>query len=189
MKKLLLVLCVCICIVTNSCQYSHKTENNDKGLFEADETIEVDKSLEANDLFEVILETMNANDIESLTELFSTQALESDGFAEQLQRLLQCYEDGEIISTRDWGLNTRAVNDEDEQGNTMRLREAYASYDVHTSSGVYRIAFAQVREDTENPSRVGLLSLYVLKLEINAKPTQAYRGDGQYIPGIHIGVY
>lgn len=90
-----------------------------------------------------------------------------------------------MVSYEDWGdpgmdggMNT------DNRGHYWK--KLYATYDVETTQEPYRFAMEYIALDTDDENSTGIRSLYVIKLKEDTNPHRAYRGDGEYTPGIQL---
>lgn len=88
--------------------------------------------------------------------------------------------DGEMISFKRYGPGSNSFK----EGN-IYSKEIFASYDVTTTKGVYRISILFCTVDTQTPGNVGILSLYIIRAE-NSDTDHAYWGDDSRSPGINI---
>ena len=147
------------------------------GLFDSDNQI-------ANARKEKVLEALQSKDESALKALFSKSAIaDAKNFDDGMKSLFDYYE-GDFVSYNNWG--GPGVEETREDG--YRLKEFYSTYDVKTSERTYRFAMQDVTIDIANPNNVGIRSLYVIKMEDDTDPLFAYRGDGQYTPGINMNI-
>lgn len=98
---------------------------------------------------------------------------------------LFAYYIGTVLTYKNFG-GTMAEMSLDNDGNEKKV--LYPSYDVKTSCDNYRITFKFVVTDTTNRENEGIWSLYVIKAKDDVNLDVAYRGDNEYIVGIHINV-
>lgn len=108
---------------------------------------------------------------------------ESKNFAQSVTGLFDFYE-GDFISYNDWGGPEVFTEREDGQ----IIKRMNSTYDVETSKEKYRIAIQNVVDDTTNSDNVGIRSFYIIKAENDTDLQFAYRGDGEYTPGIHFNI-
>ena len=136
----------------------------------------------ANERFEKIIESIQNQDSTALKSLFSDKALkEAQNIDETINELFDYYQ-GEMLSYDDWaGPITSA-----KKNYSHYLKRLDATYDVETSQDKYRFAMIYISTDTEDPDNVGVLSLYIIKLEDDTDPQYSYRGDDKDTPGINI---
>lgn len=138
-----------------------------------------------NEVIEEILGGLERKDFEALRQLFSSNAIPHiENFNEDVNRLFE-YFSGTVVSYKN-PCGGAEVHIEKEDG--FIKEEKYWTYDITTDECAYRIAFYEVSKDTKTPNNVGLWSIYIIKMEYDTDPEYAYRGDGEYTPGININV-
>lgn len=142
-----------------------------------------DQSIADKKLAEVLTAVQN-QDKDALGALFSANSLKSvEMFDAQMDELFTYFQ-GEPEAYNDWG---GPVVETAREG--FQVREVMESnYDVKTTKGAYRIAIRTVTKDSRASDNVGIQSLYIIKLEDDPYPQYAYWGDGEFTPGINIGV-
>lgn len=132
-----------------------------------------------------ILDALQRRDEEDIKTMFSVNAVERiDDFDKTIKELFEYFQ-GHVVSYED---PCGGPEEQTEINDGHKKEERYWTYDVKTSVNQYRIAFYEVSCDTENTYNVGIWSLYIIELEKDTDPQFAYRGDGMYTTGIHIGV-
>ena len=133
---------------------------------------------------EKVLDSLESGDVKQLISLFAANTIsETVDMRESLDMLFSYYK-GNYISYNNWSATGSATTRE---GNHI-VKEIYGTYDVTTDVGVYRFAFLYVAEDSSTPNNIGIRSIYVINMADDIDPQYAYRGDGLYTPGIHIGI-
>lgn len=147
-----------------------------------------DLSRNNNELPQSIKQTLSAcetKDIELAKSKFAPNALVViDGFDDSFV-LLSDYFTGTIIMHKDPNGGPESTKEVD-QGYCRE--DKHWSLDVTTDKEEYRVAIHEVSMDTKNPDNVGIWSIYIIKMEDDTNPAYTYRGDGRYLPGIHIGI-
>lgn len=130
-------------------------------------------------MLERIMESLERED-ESMENLFSANTINScKSLGEQITLLNQFF-CGEIDSVTNKGVISHESTD---HGTVTEIIQA--SYDISTTSDVYRIAFQFCLADTINPDNVGLQSLYIIKAEDSDKDF-SYWGGHKWEAGIFI---
>ena len=77
---------------------------------------------------------------------------------------------------------------EDDKDSGIERKWYNMSYDVTTSTEIYRMAFIWCAKDTGDSGNVGIESFYILKANDDPNyPQYSYGGDGAWTPGINIG--
>ena len=137
----------------------------------------------ANGQMEKVLKALQQKDKETLTDMFSKTAIaKEDDWEKSLDELFDYYQ-GEYISYDDWGGPG--------SGETVELdkieKDIESTYDVKTSVGEYRFSLFEYTENTFTEANVGIMSLYIIKMEDDTDQKSAYWGDGKNTPGINIG--
>ena len=175
-SKYVIVLVAIIATLLNACasdgdaMFDRVFDNGQRG-----QVGEIDK----------ILDALQRRDEEDIKAMFSVNAVERiDDFDKSVEELFE-YVQGNVISYED---PCGGLEEQEETNDGHKKVERYWTYDVKTSMDQYRIAFYEISHDTKNTQNVGIWSLYIIKLENDTDPEFAYRGDGKYTPGIHIGV-
>lgn len=136
----------------------------------------------ANEKFENLLDVIQNDDIESLSLLFSPSGKNDDfnKFADELCN----YFVGSVLSYEDWG--GPYVEVDSEQGSVKKIMES--SYDVITTEYNYRFAIRYIVRNDTKPENIGIESLYIINSKDDTLLEYAYLGDGEFRPGINIGV-
>ena len=173
MKKVaVLLLTLVIGVMICAC-----AKRGDSMILDDDRTI-------ANKKLAEVLTAVQKQDKDALTVLFSADSLkDAEMFDAQMDELFTYFE-GELESYNDWG---GPVVETAREG--FQVHEAMESnYDVKTTKGSYRIAIRTITKDSWDANNVGIQSLYIIKLEDDPLPQYAYWGDGEFTPGINIGI-
>jgi hypothetical protein len=137
----------------------------------------------SEDKFKSFLFAIETGNKDTIRALFSYNKINNiSDFDDDIDGLLTYYQ-GNHSSYDYWGLGTDIDVD---SGITKKWFNI--SYDVTTPIDVYRIAIYWCVQDTGDDANVGIWSLYILKLSADSNPDYAYRGDGQWTPGIHIAI-
>jgi len=174
--KMKIVFCVVFLMVLSA---SCTLEESNTGYKTQDtNTILADESMNK------VLEAIQSENTELLLSLFSENALANAEDTTEQANSLYAYYQGNCLSYDNWGRPNVEVIKEDDQ---LR-KELYTTYDIHTEIGKYRVAFLYIAEDTKNPTNVGIWSMYIINWNDDTDPEIAYRGDDNYLPGIHIGI-
>ena len=138
----------------------------------------------AKKLFEKAIEALDNGDVEGLRKLFAPNAINvTENFEDKLDEIFEYYR-GEYISCE----YKNAMNSELTQSEGKVAREASVSCDFETTEEIYRMALTYKDIDTAEPDNVGVLSLYIIRLEDDLDKDSVYRGDFKGIPGSNIGV-
>ena len=133
--------------------------------------------------FEKILNAIQNKDMATLKLLFSKKALtEVEDFDAMANDLFDFFQ-GDFVSYDDWdgAVAGEGLREEGKEWYTIQ-----PTYDVKTSEQEYRFAFKEFTTNEFEPDKVGIWSLYVIKKEDDTDPEVAYRGDGEWTPGIII---
>ena len=169
------IVCIAVIIIVTFCgcgaesMFNKKNHNN--------ESI-------ADVQMEKFLNTLESGDSEQLISLFATNAISETVDMRESIDMLYSYYQGNYISYNNWSATGSSTTRE---GNHI-VKEIYGTYDVTTNEGVYRFAFLYVAEDSADPNNIGIRSIYVINMDDDIDLQYAYRGDGLYTPGIHIGI-
>ena len=135
----------------------------------------------AAEIIQAVLNAAQEKDTNKLTSLFAKSTLSKlVSFDKQCDDLFR-YFTGEVASIDDWG--GPFVETEKEDGFIFQVMES--TFDVQTSEIKYRCAMKFITQG--NSEDIGVISLYVIKAD-DTSLEGAYWGDGDFIPGIHIGV-
>lgn len=184
-------LCIAMCICLSSCDLinsnSH-TSSQEQSVYDQifteqhnilDRFANTDGE-RADLLFEELIKALEGNNNEALTQWFSVSVRnKAENFDESIHALLTFY-DGSKVSYRRFGPSTRASRE-----GSMERKELEASYDITTTTDVYRIAIKFCTVDTETPDNIGVTSLYITKAE-NSDMNFTYWGKSEMDIGIHI---
>ena len=171
MKKILRFVTVCALLIgLTACSFF----DGSGGLPEADNKVAMEQ-------MERILSALQDHDSEKLKSLFAQNALVAISDFDLRVAELYDYVPSSFVSMEDRGSNVYA---ESEYGHEQR--QHYMSFDVQTSDGIYRFACKYISIDTKDSDNIGLWSLYVIDMDHDTDPNIAYRGDKQYLPGIHV---
>lgn len=137
-------------------------------------------SEQADAVFQSIVSSIEGRDAPALKALFSEYATSAcKNMDEQIMCLFDFYE-GEMLSFSRYGPGSHSAKEEN-----VYVKEIFASYDVQTTSGEYRIAVKFCTIDASNPENIGLRSIYIIKGE-DSNPDYAYWGGDSWDPGINI---
>lgn len=133
---------------------------------------------------EAFLNAVADRNTRALRELFAPNALAEMEDFDAMAAVLFDYCSGKFTAYDDWaGPNSSKTMHYGDVVKTL-----YATYDIQMEEGNFRLALSLVRTDTETPDNVGLWSVYIIRAEDDTDLKCAYRGDGEYAPGIWIGV-
>lgn len=191
MKLRYSVLFFALCICLSSCSLIDKfapTSSQEQSVYDEVFTEKYDifsrfyntDGERADQLFEEIIKALEEDNAEALKEWFSVSTCNAEeDFDESIHALLTFY-DGSKVSYRRFGPGSSAAR----EGSTER-KEIEASYDITTTTAVYRMVIKFCTVDTENPDNIGVTSLYITKAE-NSDMNFAYWGSGEMNIGIHI---
>ncbi len=140
----------------------------------------------AEEKVEEVLNAIQSKNNDMLTSLFSEVSLNKAAtFDESVQELFDYFE-GTVESYDEDGIGTFADTTK-EIHRIVQIMES--SCDVETTECKYRFAIQYVTKDTANRRNLGLHSLYIIKVQDDdTYPEYAYWGDGEFTPGIHIGI-
>lgn len=174
MKKITLLLV--IMMVFSSCSLGG-LQLGKKGSFFQDDRAK------ANNSFEKLLDAIQNKDSIKLKSLFSKKALAKIKDFDALADNLFDYFQGDFVSYDDWG---GAVGGDGLREDGKEWYTIQPTYDVKTSEQDYRFAFKEFTVNEFEPDKVGIWSLYVIKMADDTDPKVAYRGDGKWTPGIVI---
>lgn len=184
-------LCIAMCVCLSSCALinnnSH-TSSQEQSVY--DEIFTEKNNIlnrfantegeRADLLFEELIKALEANNAEALTPWFSVSTRNiAENFDESVEALISFY-DGNIVSYRRFGPGTYAGREGGEE-----IKEIEASYDITTTSDIYRIAIKFCTIDTKIPDNIGVTSLYITKAE-NSDLNFAYWGNYEKNVGIRI---
>jgi len=155
-KILVIILIYIIMLFSNSCVLRST-------LFD-------DSGQKADIRLKQIIEAINNDDKDSLKSMFSEQALnESSDIDERINYLFD-FINGEINNweTITHGSGTESID------HGKRTKNSCSWYYIDTDSEKYFIAFLEYLIDTENPEKIGLYMIYVVKAEDEGQ----FRGFG-----------
>lgn len=132
-----------------------------------------------------ILDVLGNENAEELKGIFAKNAIANAKTIDEDINILFQYYSGNVVSLNNpCGGADESISYEDDH----IKEEKYWTYDVTTSECAYRITFHEVTKDTKTPDNVGLWSISIIKMEDDTNPEYAYWGDGEFTPGINIGV-
>lgn len=179
MKKTFLLVWLMIALLLTSCSPGDSDRDRIKAIFKMN-----DREM-ANGCFEKVIDAIQKRDAEALKALFSVSAQkEAENLEDSIRELFEYYQ-GEMVSYKDWASpNTKTGMNTDNRGHYWK--KLYATYDVETTQEPYRFAMEYIALDTDDENSTGIRSLYVIKLKEDTNPHRAYRGDGEYTPGIQL---
>ena len=138
----------------------------------------------ANSTMDNILKTIKNEDKNKLKSMFAAQTVSCSKNIDNNIIELLAYVQGDFVSYNDWG----AVNTDESMENGDRKKFLYSTYDVITTKQQYRIAIKECIIDTANDKNVGIMSFYIIRLKDDTDLKFAYRGDGNYTPGINFNI-
>lgn len=136
--------------------------------------------VQCDSVFAWIIEALENEDHAALADLFSAYAV---GSCEDIDRdisLLFNFFDGEMVEYKRYGPGSSGSKD-----NGQYTKVIFATYDVTTTSGIYRIAIEFCTIHSLEPDKIGLTSLYIIKAE-NSNVDVAYWGKESWGAGIVI---
>ena len=141
---------------------------------------ENDQSI-ADNTFAKLVDMIKNHDENELKALFSeTTRNEASDFDTQITDFLN-YIEGEIVSFHsDMSVGAHIVN---EYG--TKRKEIEPVFYLETTEQDYYIALIECIRDDFDPNNIGISSLYIISTENWTEP-YLYRGDGEWVPGIHI---
>lgn len=135
---------------------------------------------QADAVLQAIVTAIESQDSAMLKALFSKYAVDTSvNLDDQILCLFDFYE-GEMVSFCRYGPGSHSTKEEN-----MYVKEIFVSYDIHTTSGDYRIAVKFCTIDSSHPDNVGIGSLYIINQK-NSDLNYAYWGGNVWNAGIHI---
>ena len=109
---------------------------------------------------EKIIEALKKKDAEKLKEMFSKKAiLEVDNLDEQLESLIEFYS-GDLVEY-DGGCDSESQN-----RHGKKKLSIYGKYKVITTEEEYRIFFSECVKDYEEPEKIGIYNIGIVKEEV-----------------------
>ncbi len=134
------------------------------------------------ELVENLILAMENKDKDSLVNLFaSSKVLEDVDFEHSINELFNYY-DGEYQNKLKKGQCKN--RDKDGKFSTTWFE---LSYDITTSTDVYRISLNYCTKYSTDKNNVGIWYIYIIKKSDDINPNHTYWGDGLATPGINIG--
>lgn len=170
-----------ISIITETIKHDTEMFNNDR---------------DSKEKLEELLNAIESRNADTVSSLFSDFARhQADSFESSVSELLEYY-DGSFSGDFEDVTMSRgpSVNETDE------IKIYDVGFEVYTKSGNYRLSIEWVSKDTNNPTNIGIRSLYIIKAEddINVchnsytpdsgQISCGYGGDGKKTVGINIGI-
>ncbi len=135
---------------------------------------------QADDIFEQLVEAITGDDMQTIRNLFSENALLSaEDFDDEVTALFDFFE-GNLVSFKRYGPGS----DMQKEGGFYK-KEVFASYDIFTDSSAYRLAIRFCTADSQNSDNIGVTSIYITVLD-DATTKQTYWGGEKWIPGVNI---
>ena len=132
-----------------------------------------------------LLDVLEHDNTEGLREMFAKNAIATIKTLDDDMKEVFQYYSGKLVSfTNPCGAADESYSSEN--GHTKV--EKYWTYDVTTSECKYRMTFYEVAEDTKIPENIGIWSISIIKMVDDTDPEYAYWGDGNFTPGINIGI-
>lgn len=138
---------------------------------------------DADNKLDSFVERLQNEDGDGIKALFAQNKIaDLSNFDESIEKLFQYY-DGEFVS-----VTRHSTGMEDDKDSGIERKWYNMSYDVTTSTEIYRMAFIWCAKDTGDSGNVGIESFYILKANDDPNyPQYSYGGDGAWTPGINIG--
>lgn len=198
MKWKLLILFIALSIVLTACSLSEAQVDElfsvvDEFISDASEAAQVEEceneifsrfynsdDEQSNSVFESIIETLENKDHAALSGLFSAYAVESCEDMDEDISLLFDFFDGKMVEYKRLATGSSASKD-----NGAYTKKIFSTYDVTTTTGIYRIAIEFNTIHSLEPDKIGLTSLYIIKGE-NSNMDAAYWGNEAWGAGIVI---
>ena len=135
---------------------------------------------QADNVVERIATSLDNKDSAALIHLFSARTVGScENIDKDISQLFDFY-DGEMVEYKRYGPGSSGSKD-----NGQYTKEIFATYDVTTTAGVYRIAIEFCTIHSLEPDKIGLTSLYIIKAE-DSDMDFAYWGNEAWGAGIVI---
>lgn len=185
MKQMLIIMCILIAVTLTAClpsvfqtgdDTSH-TSDSEKELFNRFYSTNGEQ---ADALFAQIIAAIESQDSETMKAFFAAYVIDTaEDIENDISSLFDFYE-GEMTTYKRSGPGSHTSKEGGEY-----TKEIFASYDVTTTTGVYRIAINFCTAYSENADRVGLTSMYIIKAE-DSDMNFAYWGDDVWDTGIVI---
>lgn len=182
MKNSFAYLCILIIIIFSSCALLQGCTSTNHQSLESElfDRFNNTNGEQADHMFSELIQTIEDKNTSTFKTLFSPCIIETqENFNDNISSLFDFY-DGEMISFKRYGPGSNSFK----EGN-IYSKEIFASYDVITTKGMYRISILFCTVDTQTPGNVGILSLYIIRAE-NSDTDHAYWGDDSWSPGINI---
>ena len=131
--------------------------------------------------FEQIVSAIEAQDKTALKNLFSQNAQkEAEGLDESIDAFFSLFEGEEISFEQDVSILSEKEVDEGKKRKMLQ-----APYEINTDSQKFYAVVLEYVVDTFEPDNVGIECIYIIHAD-KWESTSIYRGDGKWIPGIHI---
>lgn len=185
MKQKLIIMCILLAVTLTAClpsvfqtgdDTSH-TSDSEKELFNRFYSTDGEQ---ADALFAQIIAAIESQDSETMKAFFAAYVIDAaEDIENDISSLFDFYE-GEMTTYKRYGPGSHTTKEGSEY-----TKEIFASYDVTTTTGIYRIAINFCTVDYENANRMGLTSMYIMKAE-NSDMNFAYWGGDVWDAGIVI---
>ena len=187
MRKRLLLICVIVLALLSGCLPHEQVDETSESMLELEKELfnrfSDSDSEQADVVFQQIISLIENEDRASLQTLFSAHTMDSvENMDGQVSALFDFYE-GKMTSFQRYGPGTQTAKD-----NGAYYKTIYASYDVTTSEGDYRMVIYFCTVDSACDENVGLTSIYIIKAE-NSNLDFVYWGEwgtDEWSPGITI---
>ena len=132
-----------------------------------------------------LLKVFQDKDKEAFRNMFSREAIEQiENFDEKTDELFD-YFVGDIVSYNEDGPVGTADSFE---RSGKKQKKLFQSFNVKTSVEEYRMAMYDCVMNTQEPDKIGIFSLYIVKESESPSYGFAYWGDGKETIGINIGI-
>lgn len=168
MKKFrLLILLLLLIFMITSCS---GIDNDKNDLEIADET------------FHNLISAVYAKNEIGIIELFSHTVREEADLERDASELVDfiCGDFVSKSSASDSGIGTDSHVSEGK-----KRKEIQSSFCINTTENTYYVAIKECTVDESDEANIGILSVYIIEAE-NWVEDYVYRGDGEWVPGIHI---
>lgn len=166
MRKIMTIVLICISSVLCLCR--------PYGFFKSDEQI-------AKENIENVLAAIQNEDHDKIKSMFSKSVLEQQNIDESIYELFEYFEG--TVESYDDGAGPYVSTQKDD---SFVCQTMESSVDIKTNICEYRIAMQYVVIGAAED--IGIVSIYIIKSADDPYSDYRYWGDGNFLPGIHIGV-
>ena len=136
----------------------------------------------ADKTFNEMITAIRSNDDSKMVNLFS-KAVKNEVDLSQSVSGLYDFIHGDIVSFS--SASESGVGADYQTKSGKQRKEIQSSFCISTTENTYYVAVKECVKDEIDVNNIGIVSVYIIESD-NWKENYVYRGDGKWLPGIHI---